>query len=348
MKAIKRYVIAGFLPLMLVTAAVTQTVGQRSTNLPCRFSGAYRINVAESDRLYTAVQDATSTVPFRDQQRFFLDLSVRLTPPDLLAIECSGTRVSVGSSRASRVTFVADGRSRREPPPVGGVVFSRISMTPDTLTFTSTGKAEDNLNVVFRSVDGGRRLHVTRRIYAEQLSQPVVINSTYDKVSDQVDWGVYGQGQVASTQTDDVDDRPASGRPATAAAPRAGRRMASDLRRSLDEWIDATNRRDIRQQMSFYAPQLKAFYLTRNTPRSAVRAEKNRAFSTARSIDIRAAEPEIVFQDGGRTAVMRFHKQYRIVDRTRTRAGEVVQELRWQRTPTGWLIFSERDVRVIK
>ena len=72
------------------------------------------------------------------------------------------------------------------------------------------------------------------------------------------------------------------------------------------------------------------------------------AFRAARSVDISAEEPEIVFQNGGRTAVMRFRKRYRIAERTRTRSGEVVQELRWQKTPSGWRIFSERDVRVIR
>src|SRR4051812_24814892 len=65
----------------------------------CQVGGAYRINVTDSDQLYSAVKDATSKVPFGDQQRFFMDLSVRLTPPDLLAIECNGDHVSVGSSR---------------------------------------------------------------------------------------------------------------------------------------------------------------------------------------------------------------------------------------------------------
>ena len=141
----------------------------------------------------------------------------------------------------------------------------------------------------------------------------------------------------------DVDETPLD-----RSSPSGPNDSATDLRRSLDDWIAATNRRDIGRQMSFYMPQMKAFYLARNTTREAVRAEKNRAFQTARSIDIRADEPEIVIVDGGRTAVMRFRKSYRIVDRARTRSGIVIQELRWQRTANGWRIFSERDVRVIR
>jgi len=336
----------------IVIYAVAQTSRQRVASTPptsstkgkCAVAGAYRINVPDSDQLYSAVRDATSTVPFGDQQRFFMDLTVRLTPPDLIAIDCSGERVSVGSSRAQKVTFVADGKLRQERTNDGSLVRSRIALSGDTLTFSSTGKTEDNLNVEFRSIDGGRRLHVTRRIYAEQLNRPIVIQSIYDKLSDDVDWDVYGR-QVAGTAGDMQQSGPVNAQPRRDSPSGA---TASDVRRALDEWIAATNNRDIARQMSFYMPQLEAFYLTRNTPVSAVRAEKNRAFQTARSIDIRAAEPEIVFQDGGRTAVMRFRKQYRIVDSSKTRSGEVVQELRWQRTANGWKIFSERDVRVIR
>lgn len=120
------------------------------------------------------------------------------------------------------------------------------------------------------------------------------------------------------------------------------------LRESLASWIEATNARDIERQMGFYTPRLKAFYLTRDVPRSFVRAEKARAFRTAKLIDIRAEEPEIIFRDGGSTAVMRFRKRYRIDDGPRSRRGEVVQELRWLRTGGGWKITSERDVRVIR
>jgi hypothetical protein len=100
--------------------------------------------------------------------------------------------------------------------------------------------------------------------------------------------------------------------------------------------------------MVFYVPQLDAYYLSRNTPRTAVRTEKRRVFSAARSIDIRAEEPEIVFQDSGRSAVMRFRKKYRVADRSKVKSGEVVQELRWRRTGEGWRIYSERDVKVIR
>jgi ketosteroid isomerase-like protein len=120
------------------------------------------------------------------------------------------------------------------------------------------------------------------------------------------------------------------------------------LRAALDQWIAATNGRDIEKQMSFYMPELKAFYLSRNTSQNSVRIEKTRTFAAAKSIDIRAAEPEIIFQDGGRAAIMRFRKKYNIDNGSRNRSGEVVQELRWQQTAGRWKIFSERDIKVIR
>jgi hypothetical protein len=61
-------------------------------------------------------------------------------------------------------------------------------------------------------------------------------------------------------------------------------------------------------------------------------------------VDVRASEPEIRVGRDGRTAVMRFRKRYQIDER----GGEVLQELRWRRTPSGWRIVGERDLRVIQ
>ncbi|MEP7213510.1 MAG: nuclear transport factor 2 family protein [Acidobacteriota bacterium] len=344
----RRIVFATAVISALSVFVITGMVSAESAGQPCIFDGTYRIDVDESDRLYSVVREATSSVPFSEQQQFFMDLSVRLTPPDILAIECRGTRVSIGSSRARKITFVADGASRTGRSASGGVVRSKVSMAADTLTFTSSGRAEDSVNVAFRSLDGGRRLEVIRRIGATQLSEPIVIRSVYDRVAGGATWDA--RGDIAGTPDTSDDVRATAGMSASAprSRQRSGSGEAAELRNALDEWIGATNKRDIETQMRFYLPRLDAYYLSRNTPRSAVMSEKRRVFSTARSIDIRAEEPEIVFQDGGRTAVMRFNKKYRIADKGRTKSGEVVQELRWRRTGDGWRIYSERDVKVLR
>jgi len=118
----------------------------------------------------------------------------------------------------------------------------------------------------------------------------------------------------------------------------------SELRAALDGWVAATNARDVEGQIKFYAPNVEAFYLSRNASRAAVREEKARLFSRARAVDVRASEPEISLGRDGRTAVMRFRKRYRIDER----GGEVLQELRWRLTDSGWRIVGERDLRVIQ
>ncbi|HEX8352795.1 MAG TPA: DUF4440 domain-containing protein, partial [Pyrinomonadaceae bacterium] len=114
------------------------------------------------------------------------------------------------------------------------------------------------------------------------------------------------------------------------------------------EWVAATNSRDVGRQMSYYAPRVEAFYLSRNAPREAVRAEKARLFARAASVNVEAAPPEIRMSGDGRTAVMRFRKRYRIEGGEGSRSGEVLQELRWRRTDGGWKIVGERDLRVLQ
>ncbi len=326
--------------LIIIFGGALQATGQAQQ---CALAGSYRIDVESSDKLYSVVKGATSRVPFGDQQRFFMDLSTRLTPPDMIAIECRGQRVSIASSRASRITFTADGVTRREPRPGGAYVNSRVELGSDRLTFTSSGKAEDAVNVSFQALDGGQRMRVIRSIMSEQLDEPIVIQTFYDKVAHAVNWDNFANPQMARNSGEAITaDRRSQPRRELASG------EADVLRSALDDWIKATNRRDIPTQMAYYMPQLRAYYLTRNTPRDAVLKEKQRIFSNARSVDIVAKDPEIVFQDGGRTAVMRFNKRYKVADGRRTRSGEVIQELRWQYTDRGWLIFSERDIRVIR
>jgi serine/threonine protein kinase/ketosteroid isomerase-like protein len=121
----------------------------------------------------------------------------------------------------------------------------------------------------------------------------------------------------------------------------------AELSGALNDWVAATNSRDINKQMSFYAPTLNVFYLKRNAPLASVRAEKAGLMSQADSVNVRAGEPEIQFDPDGRTATMRFRKSWNFSGR-RPESGEVIQELRWRRMESGWKIVSERDIEVIR
>ncbi len=335
-----------FVCLCGTTAAQTKREKPAHNNCLSTLNGVYRIDANRSDQLFSVIEGASSRVPYSEQQQFFMDLAVRLTPPDMLAIECRGNRVSLGSSRAARVEFVADGVTRSASKGNGKFVRSRIGFERGSLTFTSSGGSDDNLKFTFTPLDNGQGLRVTRRISAEELIEPVVIQTVYEKINQIAQWDIFDNAQVAAAQNDKSD----SLKTTTPVVPPAGasNNEADELRLALNQWIDATNRLDIETQMTFYMPELKAFYLSRNASRNAVRQEKNRAFAAAKTIDIRAAEPEIIFQDGGRTAIMRFRKKYDIQNASNRRSGEVVQELRWRQSNGGWKIFSERDIKVIR
>ena len=351
MARINRKVIKISLMLLVffcLTAAETasQTRARNACEANSPLNGIYRIDVERSDQLYSVIEGATSNVPYGEQQLFFTDLAIRLTPPDLLVIECRDNRVSLASSRAPRMEFVADGVVRNSRNSSGRTVKSRIAFEKNGLTFTSHGGSDDNLSFTFTPLENGKSLQVTRRISAQELIEPVVIQTVYNKISEVARWDVFDDSQLAR-QNRQPDSQTSVANTPNRRTVKKENTEVEILRAALNQWIDATNSRDIDKQMSFYMPQLKAFYLARNASLSLVRAEKNRAFTTATSIDVRAAEPEIIFQDSGRTAVMRFRKKYNIVNGSKSRRGEVVQELRWQQTNNGWKIFSERDIKVI-
>ncbi len=316
-------------------------------NAASGLNGMYQIDTADSDKLYSVIESATSKIPYGKQQQFFMDLAVRLTPPDLLAIECRGSQVSLGSSRAPRIAFKADGVTRNTRTADGRVVQSRIGFERDSLVFNSGGANEDKLRFTFTPFDNGTRLKVTRQITAEELIEPVIIQTVYNKIDEIAHWNIYGEKQIAGKVVKTNPRRIPPVSESAAQTSRAGNSEANNIRQLLNRWIDATNRRDIDKQMSYYMPELKAFYLTRNASRNSVRLEKIKAFGTAKSINIRAEQPEIIFQENGQTAIMRFRKKYRVENRSKIRSGEVIQELRWRQTADGWKIFSERDIRVL-
>ncbi|MEJ7616294.1 MAG: hypothetical protein WKF30_04820 [Pyrinomonadaceae bacterium] len=99
---------------------------------------------------------------------------------------------------------------------------------------------------------------------------------------------------------------------------------------------------------SFYVPTVENFYQQRNVKRATVRAEKVRTIEKADVVRINFAEPTINLSSDGSRATMRFRKTYVIGTRRNSRLGEVLQELIWQKTDSGWKIVSERDLRVIR
>ena len=121
----------------------------------------------------------------------------------------------------------------------------------------------------------------------------------------------------------------------------------AELRAMLDQWVAATNGRDLERLMAFYAQTVGVFYQKRDVSQAAVRAEKNRLLVAASKIDVRVGEPEMELSADGQAASMRFRKTWDFAG-VSPRSGEVIQELRWRKSDAGWKIVGERDLQVIR
>lgn len=156
-----------------------------------RLTGTYRLDVSRSDDPRNAAERATRNRPAYDRDRLLNAVTARLESPDQLAIDLRGRSVTIASSRAPQITFEADGRDRVETTSNGRTVRARATLTGNQLIVRSTGDRGSDFSVTFTPVDNGQRLSVTRRVYAEGLSQPVVVQSSYDRSSDVAQFNVY-------------------------------------------------------------------------------------------------------------------------------------------------------------
>jgi hypothetical protein len=188
----------------------TTTTAARPTRTPARttatladtrLTGLYRLDFSRSDDPRLAAERVTTFLAPDEQARVIESLTARLTSPDQLAIERRGQNISIGSTRAPRVNFDADGRTRTEQAEDGHAVTTRAALYGDQLMISSTGSRADEFSVNFDSIDNGTRLRVTRRIRDERVAQPVVVQSTYNKISGVARFNIYGEPEAARTAT---------------------------------------------------------------------------------------------------------------------------------------------------
>jgi hypothetical protein len=147
-------------------------------------TGTYRIASTQNDDARRAVDDATRNLSLADRQRISDSLLRRLDPPQMLAIDRRGTAVTIASTRAPQISFTADGREQVETTKNGRTIRVRAQLSGNQLSISRSGDRADDFTVTFDSVDGGRRLLVTRSLYSDRFSQPVIVRTYYDRSSD--------------------------------------------------------------------------------------------------------------------------------------------------------------------
>ncbi len=154
-------------------------------------TGTFRYNASQGDDARRAVDAATRNLSLSERQRVYDALLRRLDPPQMLAIDRRGTTVTIASTRAPQINFVADGREQVETTQGGRTVRVRANLTGDTLTITRTGERANDFTVTFDPTDNGRQLLVTRTLYSDRVNQPVTVRTYYDRVSDVAQLNIY-------------------------------------------------------------------------------------------------------------------------------------------------------------
>jgi hypothetical protein len=165
-----------------------------------RLTGTFRLDSSRSDDAREVAARTTRDLANNERQGVSDRLLAQLESPQLLAIERSGSTVTLASSRAPQSTFVADGREHQEQLPSGRFARLTATLNRDQLVISSTGSTGNDFSVTFEAMENDR-LRVTRKIYVDQLTQPVVVNSVYDRTSAVAQWNVYDGSQPVLTNT---------------------------------------------------------------------------------------------------------------------------------------------------
>jgi hypothetical protein len=169
-------------------------------------TGTFRLDASRSDNPRDAAERATRNLSGYVRERTLSAITARLESPDQLAIDLRGRTVTIASSRAPQITFEADGRDRIETGTNGRTIRARATLTGDQLLVSSTGDRGNDFSVTFDPIDGGQRLSVTRRVFASGLTQPVVVQSTYNRSSDIAQFNIYtGPGNYPGPVTSSGD-----------------------------------------------------------------------------------------------------------------------------------------------
>jgi hypothetical protein len=154
-------------------------------------NGTFRLNPSRGDNVRTAVDNATRNLSLAERQRVYDSLLRRLDPPQMLAIDRRGNSVTIASTRAPQINFVADGRDQVETTPGGRQVRVRATLSGDTLTINRSGERANDFTVTFDPTNDGRELLVTRTLYSDRITQPVTVRTYYDRTSDVAQLNIY-------------------------------------------------------------------------------------------------------------------------------------------------------------
>lgn len=167
-------------------------------NFGMNLTGTYSLDSSRSDDVSLVADRAVRDADVQNKDAARRDLEILLEPPQNLAIEIRGSRVTLESSLAQQITLTADDRERTETLPDGRMIRVRTTLQgQQQLTITSFGDDND-YRVTFSLTDGGRALRVTRSVTLDYLGQTVSAESFYVKTDSVARFGIYDGSNQAS------------------------------------------------------------------------------------------------------------------------------------------------------
>lgn len=137
-------------------------------------SGTYELDRARSENIDDIVSGENIGTDRRQ------DLKDKLEAPQQIAVDIRGSQVTLATTNASPVTFVADGRDKTEQNAAGQTIRVRATLSGDNLVVSSLG-GDTDYTITFTSLDNGRAMKVQRRITTDYLRQTVIAESVYNK-----------------------------------------------------------------------------------------------------------------------------------------------------------------------
>lgn len=179
----------------------TPTTGASMPGYDAMFTGTFRLDPTRSNNPRTVADNATRSLNYRERLRVADNLVNRLTPPETIAIERHGNSVTLASTRSPQVTFEVDGREHAERYPNNRASRVQASFYGNELKVVSNGDRANDFTATFTPLENGRRLLVTRQVYAERLSRPVTLQSYYDQTANVAQWDIYNSTNAYATNT---------------------------------------------------------------------------------------------------------------------------------------------------
>lgn len=122
--------------------------------------------------------------------------------------------------------------------------------------------------------------------------------------------------------------------------------LRKDVTDTLNGWAQSSMERDIDAQMSYYADTLDIYYTKTNVSASVVRADRERAYDTYSTLDIKLSNIVITPDPSGQLANAILDKTWIFENDEKSNSGSVQQEIRLAKKDGRWLIIGEKDLQV--